>query len=169
MQGDFHSNVMGSSPHTWGVLKITGYAPGDTRIIPTYVGSTIHKLLLRRWFKDHPHIRGEYAKQDNPHLAKQGSSPHTWGVRTSNVRLITKLGIIPTYVGSTRNTFTLLLTRWDHPHIRGEYYQLTVRPMRIPGSSPHTWGVLQGLAASAASVRIIPTYVGSTVLYSSSF
>ena len=52
--------IIGSSPHTWGILDSVTKEYDSTRFIPTYVGHTQVSHLLTAGFSVHPHIRGAY-------------------------------------------------------------------------------------------------------------
>ena len=52
--------MIGSSPHTWGIPALAGAGLISQRFIPTYVG---HTTVIKIDIKDdtvHPHIRGAY-------------------------------------------------------------------------------------------------------------
>jgi len=49
----------------------------------------------------------------------------------------------------------------DHPHTRGERASSSGAAHRNGGSSPHAWGTLLAISASATNERIIPTRVGN--------
>ena len=110
----------GSSPHTRGALAGVGVLDcGD---------------------QDHPRIRGEHAadaRRDDP---GDGSSPHTRGARTTGRILLTLIGIIPAYAGSTGFRPGRALPDRDHPRIRGEHDDSDQYVIDGLGSSPHTRG-----------------------------
>ena len=137
------SVLLGSSPHTWGIrMRPVGSVP-----------------------------------------APPGSSPHTWGIRTSVLFQLFQIRFIPTYVGHTDNVHQVyqvqrrfiptyvghtragsppILRRTVHPHIRGAYSGSGKSRSLKNGSSPHTWGILQGRHVHLFPTRFIPTYVGHT-------
>src|SRR5690606_15710433 len=49
-----------------------------------------------------------------------------------------------------------------HPHARGEHFLNDSAVIRLPGSSPRTWGTLVLQVAGPAIGRFIPTHVGNT-------
>ena len=130
-------------PHIRGAYgSILRIRPSPGRFIPTYVGHTFHS---------NPHSRHSL-----------GSSPHTWGIRDQGTNFIGWFRFIPTYVGHTRGFCLICLSPSVHPHIRGAYVP-SVRVLSVaPGSSPHTWGILQRVRSGLNIVRFIPTYVGHT-------
>ena len=71
---------------------------------------------------------------------------------------------IPTYVGHTVQGTVNPSVISVHPHIRGAYALLLIRSALLPGSSPHTWGILLNFHGTKKQFRFIPTYVGHTLL-----
>ena len=49
-----------------------------------------------------------------------------------------------------------------HPYLRGAYAALPRQQLIFPGSSPHTWGILQSIERQRFALWFIPTYVGHT-------
>ena len=133
----------GSSPHTWGIRGFFGGGSTDRRFIPTYVGHTQSDCAGGQKSPVHPHIRGAYAANVEDGGTCNGSSPHTWGIRTEDNFVDEIARFIPTYVGHT-------------PAQR-------LPRQRPRGSSPHTWGIQRRIAESLAVARFIPTYVGHTL------
>ena len=72
-----------------------------------------------------------------------GSSPHTWGIRLAQSRILSLHSV--------------------HPHIRGAYRLLMAGCYISTGSSPHTWGIRLEEVKRICAIRFIPTYVGHTV------
>ena len=134
----------GSSPHTWGIHGILCERLPDSRFIPTYVGHT--RCAKRRWPGGpvHPHIRGAYVDMMHQISRHGGSSPHTWGIPAPPPGIYATPRFIPTYVGHTAHSFQSSSGTSVHPHIRGAYVQLTFYSDFLAGSSPHTWGILNG-------------------------
>ena len=138
---DTTSPLIGSSPHTWGILQFLPNVPVNLRFIPTYVGHTIGRCT---------HLAGSH-----------GSSPHTWGIQNhighagNGIRFIpTYVGhtalwgghnphprFIPTYVGHTVTHLYRDTPSSVHPHIRGAYRVSSCILSAASGSSPHTWGI----------------------------
>ena len=71
----------GSSPHTWGIRVLFLGNVHAVRFIPTYVGYTILLRQIMFWKSVHPHIRGVYLDACFQDAARNGSSPHTWGIQ----------------------------------------------------------------------------------------
>ena len=93
--------VVGSPPHTRGILVAQRYRWRRDGITPAHAGNTssICKRPSTPW--DHPRTRGEYCVNAIVEIIKAGSPPHTRGIRTAPRR------------SDRSNT--------DHPRTRGEY------------------------------------------------
>ena len=92
------------------------------------------------------------------------SSPYTWGVQQDGVEDRQTQGIIPIYMGSTVVAQKGSARFRNHPHIHGEYDNRITQAMIAKESSPYTWGVPSSTVPSSLYFRIIPIYMGSTVL-----
>ena len=77
----FYGQYLGSPPHTRGILAETEETITDERITPAYAGNTRVALLVSNDRRDHPRIRGEYAKNGTSKIKNVGSPPHTRGIR----------------------------------------------------------------------------------------
>ena len=176
-------HLFGSSPHTWGIQKSCSAWNQGMRFIPTYVGHTGTIWITSVMPSVHPHIRGAYGNLPAEWIELDGSSPHTWGIpagpyhprrcrpvhphiRGAYVELLNRCRemyrFIPTYVGHTECGNENPAASTVHPHIRGAYLLTSVGLLSLPGSSPHTWGILRGFDFSRNDTRFIPTYVGHT-------
>ncbi len=174
---------VGSSPHTWGIRLPDLPRRWLPRFIPTYVGHTSFSGPVTPESPVHPHIRGAYLFGPDFQTLLVGSSPHTWGILVHLSGPGEKLRFIPTYVGHTATSRTLLANFSVHPHIRGAYvrggrggnnifgssphtwgirYFSFIRSLVGSGSSPHTWGILKTKRMIQNENRFIPTYVGHT-------
>ena len=91
------------------------------RIIPAYAGSTYHLPLRRSVRGDHPRIRGEHGFRRLGGNVLPGSSPHTRGAPTRQVKSAYDDRIIPAYAGSTPSRSSPTWQTSDHPRIRGEH------------------------------------------------
>ena len=137
-------SIAGSSPHTRGAHRRHRGRGRGLGIIPAYAGSTGDPHQKGRGYRDHPRIRGEHIIGSIGMLIGWGSSPHTRGAHWKKARIVTGIGIIPAYAGSTP------LKPSDSP-IRS-------------GSSPHTRGAHHARMVQATPRRIIPAYAGSTLI-----
>ena len=77
------SQHIGSSPHTWGILNVALGNVLPLRFIPTYVGHTKSRRRPTALRSVHPHIRGAYTGTALEFQERDGSSPHTWGIRST--------------------------------------------------------------------------------------
>ena len=132
---------IGSSPHTWGIHRIEPECQLQDRFIPTYVGHSGGGVATVSYSSVHPHIRGAYLTTCTLALSPSGSSPHTWGILLQFTPTQSSPRFIPTYVGHTKNCFTMQQTPPVHPHIRGAYSPHHGGQVTHHGSSPHTWGI----------------------------
>ena len=135
-------SVVGSSPHTWGILAADLAKGKEARFIPTYVGHTLIPQNVDDFL--------------------YGSSPHTWGILVRPGLPQWACRFIPTYVGHTALCFCAVQMYQVHPHIRGAYGSLFLRRANVSGSSPHTWGIHMSIVNISDWKRFIPTYVGHT-------
>ena len=95
-------------------------------------------------------------------MKSRGSSPHTRGAPAPGFSIRPGAGIIPAYAGSTFPSLASTSARRDHPRIRGEHSKFPGGFFHLVGSSPHTRGARDGVAAPRAPAGIIPAYAGST-------
>ena len=71
-----------------------------------------------------------------------GSSPHAWGLRGVDLRLLHRRRIIPARAGFTWPLLEWLRWREDHPRTRGVYCPFGLEGLSETGSSPHARGLL---------------------------
>ena len=159
---DLLLSFSGSSPHPWGIRTYMSLELLASRFIPTSVGNTGRRALLAGLGTVHPHIRGEYKLRYRKVLRTGGSSPHPWGIPKIIKKGHTQSRFIPTSVGNTSISQQIDNQSAVHPHIRGEYFILSITPVFGYGSSPHPWGIRRSTARSSSSGRFIPTSVGNT-------
>ncbi len=158
----WQSKRRGSSPRTWGTPSVNFRAEQLPRFIPTHVGNTPTPACGKSAKAVHPHARGEHQPNRDRHRLLSGSSPRTWGTRTSSAVMAALTRFIPTHVGNTPRACRSGCDVPVHPHARGEHALSTaIRWSRI-GSSPRTWGTLQGCTGTPGQPRFIPTHVGNT-------
>ena len=152
----------GSSPRAWGLPLSNAEICCDCRSIPTYVGFTFPLSLWDPLTTVHPHIRGVYYSRGTAAVARNGPSPHTWGLLLGQAQFLAAGRSIPTYVGFTASPPMWPATKPVHPHIRGVYDRATPAVRMMDGPSPHTWGLQLGCPRAVVWLRSIPTYVGFT-------
>ena len=132
---------LSSSPHTWGIRG---------------------RILSIVFLPVHPHLCWAYPSLHLAAISQNGSSPHTWGIQHAVGRRAVLERFIPTYVGHTSHPPPRISLRAVHPHIRGAYAVMLVKPVPDLGSSPHTWGIRKETIRLETMMRFIPTYVGHT-------
>jgi len=132
----------GSSPRTWGTLY--KYITGSVRFwfIPTDVGNSGLREMAEGVHLVHPHGRGELIPVPMTHGTGFGSSPRTWGTRTSLAPHQTRWWFIPTDVGNSPS---------------GGFFKSEAK-----GSSPRTWGTHMPRFDMLPKIWFIPTDVGNS-------
>ena len=131
-------------------------------ITPAYAGNTTFRLITRINFRDHPRLRGEYSGKNNTCCGYKGSPPLTRGIPDSFRLWTYGGGITPAYAGNTTETGRGEPSTWDHPRLRGEYFNKSSTPRWYPGSPPLTRGILLPLNRRRCSNGITPAYAGNT-------
>ncbi len=153
----------GSSPRVWGILFLAVLFGMKTRFIPTCVGNTTRSAGKADYYTVHPHVCGEYARQEatqtpsprfiptcvgntpwhHTHIRKSPVHPHVCGEYVLRIFHDLKAGrFIPTCVGNTSCRRFGLVGSAVHPHVCGEYYASRCNTLR--------------------QARFIPTCVGNT-------
>ena len=132
----------GSPPPTRRALARFRRQRSQSRITPTYAGSTRPADGWSAPPQDHPHLRGEHRMSLKTFSDSRGSPPPTRGALNVDRRPRLPVRITPTYAGSTRQQIWRRNPCTDHPHLRGEHRQ---RQQRV-----------------RVRRRITPTYAGST-------
>jgi len=140
--GKFESYLNGSSPRAWGIQQSRWRCASKGRFIPTCVGNTVSKLSKSFFFLVHPHVRGEYVNFSARPSNVDGSSPRAWGIPLILFHTAASRRFIPTCVGNTQLTTTTIRREMVHPHVRGEYFVISLGACCKNGSSPRAWGIL---------------------------
>ena len=98
---DEHEHDPGSSPHTRGAPRVSGFPRDVSGIIPAYAGCTQTRPHHQRGIEDHPRIRGVHSNLSLKIEQSWGSSPHTRGAPYAHSSLFVNTRIIPAYAGCT--------------------------------------------------------------------
>ena len=120
--------ALGSSPRTWGTLRVGQPGGLVVRFIPTHVGNALETKPEVTSLTVHPHARGERTCPIVFLRPEFGSSPRTWGTHSPACCSESKRRFIPTHVGNAIEPKNVDKVNAVHPHARGE------RP-RKPGRS----------------------------------
>ncbi len=131
------------------------------RFIPTYMGNADLPGLSCDGVPVHPHVHGERTIKVVMSATFPGSSPRTWGTPFRCPRVIRDWRFIPTYMGNARSEPQHSRNCPVHPHVHGERLRFCALESSGLGSSPRTWGTLEGASPYVAVVRFIPTYMGN--------
>ncbi len=95
-----NANSKGSSPRVWGQVSFVHKAQRLYRIIPTRMGTRPPCIPRRKNPRDHPHAYGDKRVRNSDSFALLGSSPRVWGQVVNRQRVLIKLRIIPTRMGT---------------------------------------------------------------------
>ena len=94
--------TVGSSPHTRGLRDEPVRLLARVGIIPAHAGFTPPTPSGGGGSRDHPRTRGVYEAAGAGDTGKEGSSPHTRGLRGRPRRAVRRVRIIPAHAGFTR-------------------------------------------------------------------
>ena len=114
----------------------------------------------------HPHVCGEHIIWCAWRCRGVGSSPRMRGTPGAGYVHEAAHGLIPTCVGSTSAEAAYYAVASAHPHVCGEHLLLPSIACRSSGSSPRVWGARHLVEGYEYPVRLIPTCVGSTRMWS---
>ena len=152
---------VGSSPRVWGQVIEDIFIDLAHGIIPTRVGTSGIVALQADDLWDHPHACGDKLFGMPSCVKASGSSPRVWGQVNIFFKLLRRVRIIPTRVGTSYYpNLTKNLCR-DHPHACGDKSPLQQTVIQKPGSSPRVWGQGREKHTPPQEMRIIPTRVGT--------
>ena len=145
---DQHTTVTG----TWAV----------NRIIPTYVGSTRFGYDDEEHGSNHSHVCGINSHNRKGSHKCGESFPRMWDQRIITSERRPDRRIIPTYVGSTKVSSIVGLSMSNHSHVCGINVS-ALKTIRSKNESfPRMWDQPVAIDNTGTTLRIIPTYVGST-------
>ena len=110
------------------------------RIIPTRVGTSICDRRKYRFVGDHPHACGDKTMPKIVFANQTGSSPRVWGQEGFRCGMQGWQRIIPTRVGTRKETQNFVQSAKDHPHACGDKRIKKILKGIAKGSSPRVWG-----------------------------
>jgi len=93
--------MLGSPPHTRGILSGDYGDQIVARFTPAYAGNTSQRVRVPVVRQVHPRIRGEYSIAKRGAPSAQGSPPHTRGIREEARSRGERSGFTPAYAGNT--------------------------------------------------------------------
>ena len=158
-----YENIKGSPPHPRGIRRPPPLCSPWKGITPASAGNTMHPLRPLRFYRDHPRIRGEYARHPRYIHAVSGSPPHPRGILFLSCSRFYCNRITPASAGNTEIFLVKKCHLQDHPRIRGEYGIRRSPPMNIKGSPPHPRGILSPPYPRLFLKRITPASAGNTL------
>ena len=154
--------ILGSSPRVWGQASGKMNSQPSVRIIPTRMGTRLRYFHKRRSYRDHPHAYGDKRCRKSAMLSTDGSSPRVWGQGPQRNYRKVGIRIIPTRMGTSKHTITLVNGNKDHPHAYGDKAVVGASVAGSLGSSPRVWGQETIIQISQKGCRIIPTRMGTS-------
>ena len=89
----------------------------------------------------HPHVCGEYAKQQAFEAGNAGSPPRVWGILGITGQRLAYIRFTPTCVGNTVSRAGARRPIAVHPHVCGEYVGAQLSTVPPFGSPPRVWGI----------------------------
>ena len=155
-------DYIGSSPRVWGQVGLDIWYQFDSRIIPTRMGTRLPLMLLIATLEDHPHAYGDKPLSFDAAKCIGGSSPRVWGQEKIVILFSYRSGIIPTRMGTSSLSCTLVPAPQDHPHAYGDKFCNGKSMSKALGSSPRVWGQVMIFPILTNVPGIIPTRVGTS-------
>ena len=153
---------VGTSPRVWGKRAQEVLIPILVRNIPTCVGKTPRRSYRRSSRTEHPHVCGENSVRHSFSSSPFGTSPRVWGKPPVALALGRRSRNIPTCVGKTLKSRSVLMLMLEHPHVCGENCIVLSLIIEKVGTSPRVWGKQLSLILPMSPRRNIPTCVGKT-------
>ena len=149
----------------WGQASRSKRLREKRGIIPTRVGTSRRITLRKPKDEDHPHACGDKNWLFSCCITQDGSSPRVWGQDSFAVFLTFSTGIIPTRVGTSYTRYKSIGDERDHPHACGDKAEKMSKIAPIIGSSPRVWGQAMLKISFLSHLRIIPTRVGTSLVF----
>ena len=134
-----------------------------TRFIPTCVGNSEQHSHGNCQVSVHPHMCGELSKACLRSQNTHGSSPHVWGTLSQFLLRYAGERFIPTCVGNSSASASIVARIPVHPHMCGELSTSGISFLSTIGSSPHVWGTQLENLSLVVVWRFIPTCVGNSL------
>ena len=151
----------------WGQACCRKYLRLSYRIIPTRVGTSGIVALQADDLWDHPHACGDKLFGMPSCVKASGSSPRVWGQVNIFFKLLRRVRIIPTRVGTSFAIDRERRSYENHPHACGDKSPLQQTVIQKPGSSPRVWGQVPKNTLRFPCAGIIPTRVGTRIFKTS--
>ena len=132
-------NYIESFPRMWDQQLPPVLVGDDSRIIPTYVGSTgFYEILIGMW-PNHSHVCGINKVNLIERDSHVESFPRMWDQRINPLLRCLDPRIIPTYVGSTSQAQTRAAGASNHSHVCGINFVASRKWSAYSESFPRMW------------------------------
>ena len=129
------------------------------------MGTRVADYAAETAVQDHPHAYGDKVLNLSALRPYVGSSPRVWGQEIGTLFNSRDFRIIPTRMGTSCVIITKKGGVKDHPHAYGDKIFFCLIHTSFIGSSPRVWGQALGFYYINSGGRIIPTRMGTRLLY----
>ena len=129
-------------------------------LFPTHVGVSLFAIICTYLKETLPHTRGGVPHERQTVIGHNCSSPHTWGCPYKFWNNFIKEKLFPTHVGVSLVNNPLSYKEFSLPHTRGGVPIISIVPLLVPFSSPHTWGCPCPICHLFPKPFLFPTHVG---------
>ena len=119
-RGFWRPMFCGPSPRGWGNPRSQSGSRHWRRAIPTWVGKSARRWARGHKRSGHPHVGGEILSIPERFRLMFGPSPRGWGNPSSSVSRPRSPRAIPTWVGKSFPSPSMILAPSGHPHVGGE-------------------------------------------------
>ena len=109
---------------------------GAPRITPACAGKTFYRFVLRRWFWDHPRLRGKNGTNPRSSNVNPVSPPLAREKRIKRNHQEPRPGITPACAGKTNKQVIVQPKFQDHPRLRGKNVPFSSISVLAAGSPP---------------------------------
>ena len=148
-------------------VKVSNTGCNDAKINRhnhAFLNRPFSTILFSHWqsTSNFPHVYGEYQGNVTVRSSYVESPPCVWGVPDESVANKKKARITPMCMGSTSPLAIALKNSRNHPHVYGEYVNLTYMADDKSESPPCVWGVRTVTVRRRRQIGITPMCMGST-------
>ena len=153
-----------SSPRSWGCFLDYIGKLIQAMVFPTLVGVFLPGSAVSCFLLGLPHARGGVSQTAWPTVTPPSSSPRSWGCFYDAVDPLARWYVFPTLVGVFLPPALRRAPPKRLPHARGGVSRARTPRLRLPWSSPRSWGCFPTLTNAKAAPKVFPTLVGVFLL-----